>query len=179
MPSIFTALTGRADSTASNANRIATMLLAVGGTSTRTKSGINLTAAANALGVSRRTVERWVSGTQAPSPKHSEALDKAAAPDERRQGLARRQGLRGSPAAARMLGAPSTLRISAQQGPSEKAYMRNRSVSVLLDPQDSAGMLAAWEQDGEAGFRAWATGFFSENYVHDWQFGDIDDVDLR
>jgi transcriptional regulator with XRE-family HTH domain len=160
-------------------HQITLSVMAVGGTSPRTRSGINLTAAAQALGVSRRTVERWVTGAQVPSQKHAEALEQAAAPTEKRQALARSQAMRGSPVAAKVLAAPATLRISAQQGPSERTYMRNRAVSVLLDPQDAAGMLAAWEQGGDAGFRKWATGFFSENYVHDWQFGDIDDVDLR
>ena len=58
---VFAALTGRhADVSGRTDGDIPGMLLAVGGPSSKTKSGIDLTKAAKALGVSRRTVERWV-----------------------------------------------------------------------------------------------------------------------
>ena len=77
---LFAVLTGRQGDVSGKAGGdVRGMLMAVGGSSTRTKSGIDLTAAANKLGVSRRTVERWVktaqTGTgQRPSAPHAKAL---------------------------------------------------------------------------------------------------------
>ena len=62
---LFTALTGRdADVSGQAGGDLRGMLMAVGGASRRTKSGIDLTKAAKSLGVSRRTVERWVKTEQ-------------------------------------------------------------------------------------------------------------------
>src|ERR1035437_46918 len=57
---LFTAFSGRnADVSGDAGGDVAGMLLAIGGPG-KTKSGIDLTAAAKELGVTRRTVERWV-----------------------------------------------------------------------------------------------------------------------
>ena len=74
---LFSAITGRdADVSGQPGGDLRGMLMAVGGASRRTQSGIDLTKAAKSLGVSRRTVERWVkteqTGTgQRPSAQHA------------------------------------------------------------------------------------------------------------
>src|SRR4051794_29802263 len=81
---VFNLLTGmQADVSGSPQGDLRGMLLAVGGTSSKTRSGIDLTGAAAKLGVSRRTVERWVrtsqTGTgQRPSAAHLTNLAKQA-----------------------------------------------------------------------------------------------------
>ena len=78
--SLFSMLTGRqADVSGQVGGDVRGMLMAVGGASSRTKSGIDLTRAAGKLGVSRRTVERWVKTAQTgsgqrPSSQHAKTL---------------------------------------------------------------------------------------------------------
>ena len=77
---LFAALTGRQVDVSGTAGAdLRGQLMAVGGPSGRTKSGIDLTKAAKGLGVSRRTVERWVKTEQTgdgqrPSPGHAKKL---------------------------------------------------------------------------------------------------------
>ena len=77
---IFSALTGqKADVSGKPTGDLRGMLLAVGGASPKTKSGIDLTAAAHKLGVTRRTVERWLkaaeTGEAPEAPENVEDLD--------------------------------------------------------------------------------------------------------
>ena len=59
---VFQALTGQtgADVSGTTTGDLLGQIRAIGGSSARTRSGIDLTRAATRLGVSRRTVERWV-----------------------------------------------------------------------------------------------------------------------
>jgi transposase-like protein len=182
---LFTALTGQAaDVRGDPGGDVRGMLLAVGGASTKTHSGIDLTRAARSLGVSRRTVERWVrtaqTGTgQRPSPSHAQALARQA-----RQAASTRRGRAAAVSASgigRAAARGARLSITALQGPHslQPPYGRRRTTQMDLDPAAAAGMLSAWEAGGEKGFMAWATSHWGENYVDEWRFGDVSDITVE
>ena len=179
---LFSALTGRdADVSGKPGGDLRGMLRAVGGTSARTKSGIDLTAAASKLGVSRRTVERWVKASQTgqgqrPSPAHAKALAKRA-----RQAASTKAGRKAAIAARRqaITSRGARLSITGEQGPHSRDYMRPRTTQLDLDPEHAAAMLDAWENGGEKGFMGWATSHWGQDYLDDWRFGDVDAVELE
>jgi transposase-like protein len=176
---VFAALTGMAaDVSGSPDGDLRGMLLAVGGTSSKTRSGIDLTAAAAKLQVSRGTVERWVktaqSGTgQRPSATHLKDLAKRA-----RQAATTKAGRKairaGSNLSQAIASRGARLTITGYQGPvdSGKDYLRDRTTVMVLDPADAEAMMDAWEAGGEKGFISWATDYWQAEYVPGWQFGD-------
>lgn len=180
---LFTALTGRTGDVAGDpAGDVVGMLMAVGGPSARTRSGIDLTAAGRALGVSRRTVERWVRAAatgqgQRPSPGHARALARRARQAATTK-AGRRAALAGS-AARQAVAQGARLSITGVQGPISRDYMRQRVTTLDLDPADADAMLTAWENGGDKGFLAWASSHWDQQYVDDWRFGDVDAVSLE
>ena len=176
---IFNALTGlTADVTGRAGGDLRGQLLAVGGPSTRTRSGIDLTRAAKALGVSRRTAERWAAGTQNPSPRVARALATRARQAATTQ-AGRRAALAGSTTRQAIVSRGARLSITALQGPHTRDYMRSRTTQLDLDPTDAQGMLDAWEQGGDKGFMSWATNRWGQDYLDDWRFGDVDDITIE
>ena len=189
---IFAALTGngQADVTGKG-DDIRGMLMAVGGSSSKTRSGIDLTKAAGSLGVSRRTVERWVktadTGTgQRPSPTHSKTLAGKA-----RQAASTKAGRKAALSrvrAAKTFARGARISISGMQGPhaAGRDYLRSRTTQLELDPDAAEAMLNAYEQGGEKGFTAWATSHWGIDggdgapaYLDDWRFESMDNVDIE
>lgn len=182
---LFTALTGRdGDVSGQTDGDLRGMLMAIGGASGRTKSGIDLTKVAASLGVTRRTVERWVKteqeGTgQHPSPEHAKSVATKA-----RQAATTQAGRRAALADSNMRQAFSRgarVSITGPQGPSAdgKNYMRNRTTQLELRPEDAEAMMDAWESRGEKGFLAWATSYWGAEYLEDWKFDSADDVRIE
>lgn len=182
---LFAALTGRqADVSGKPGGDVRGMLMAVGGASTRTKSGIDLTAAAGKLGVSRRTVERWVKTAQTgagqrPSATHAKTLSSKARQAATTK-AGRKAALAGS-AARQAASRGARLSITGFQGPhaAGKDYMRLRTTQVELDPADAEAMLNAWENGGEKGFMSWATNLWGNEYLPDWKFDAVDGIDVE
>lgn len=183
---LFSILTGRqADVSGSASGDVRGMLMAVGGTSNRTKSGIDLTKAASKLGVSRRTVERWVKSAQTgagqrPSPQHAKALaSKARQAATTKAG--RKAALAGSPLRQAITSRGARVSIDGLQGPhaAGKDYIRKRVTQVYLDPADAHAMMNAWETGGEKGFMSWATTFWDTEYLNDWTFDSVDGVTIE
>lgn len=180
---LFTAMTGRdADVQGRADGDVRGMLMAVGGASRRTRSGIDLTTAARKLGISRRTAERWVKTAQTgqgqrPSARHAEALASKS-----RQAATTKAGRRAALAGAatrQAISRGARLTITGKQGPLSRDYMRNRTTQLDLDPADAEAMMNAWENGGEKGFRSWAASHWDQEYVDDWRFGDLDDVSMQ
>lgn len=181
---LFTGLTGRTDTNPGvDPDDILGMLRTVGGRSTRTHSGIDLTRAARALGVSRRTLERWVRTEQTgigqrPSPGHRRTLQTRA-----RQTATTRAGRRAALAPARASAAAvsrgAKLTISGMQGPISKDYMRDRLTYSDLTPEQLQAAFDAYERGGDKGFMAWVGGHWEDRgdgqpgYMEDWRFGQI------
>lgn len=170
---IFTALTGRvADVSGSPSGNLLGQLLAIGGPSRRTASGIDLTRAARELGVSRRTAERWVAAErtgvgQRPSKRHAKTL---AAKSRRVASTQRGRRATSSDAGLRQkTRRGARLTVTALQGPLSREYMRRRTVALDLDPADAEAMIDAWENGGEKGFMTWMGAHFDNDYVADWK----------
>jgi hypothetical protein len=58
-------------------------------------------------------------------------------------------------------------------------YMRNRTTQLELDPAEAEAMMNAWENGGEKGFMAWATGHWGNEYLDDWKFDAVDGIDIE
>lgn len=183
---VFRALTGRnADVSGKSAGDIKGMLLAVGGSSSKTKSGIDLTKAAESMGVSRRTVERWVkaaeTGTgQRPTPEHAKTLatkSRQAATTK----AGRKAALAASPLRQDVTSRGARLSITGNQGPHSLTlgYARHRTTQLDLDPADAEAMMNAWENGGDKGFMSWATTQWGQDYLDDWKFGDVEAIELE
>jgi len=184
--SLFSMLTGRqADVSGQVGGDVRGMLMAVGGASSRTKSGIDLTRAAGKLGVSRRTVERWVKTAQTgsgqrPSSQHSKTLaTKARQAATTKAG--RKAALAGSPLRQAIASRGARVAIDGMQRPhaAGQDYMRKRVTQLDLDPTDAEAMLNAWEQGGEKGFMSWASSFWDSEYLNDWKFDDVDSITIE
>jgi len=189
---VFAALTGNNQADVSGkGDDVTGMLMAIGGPSSRTRSGIDLTQAAGSLGVSRRTVERWVksaaTGTgQRPSPTHSKALTGKA-----RQAASTKAGRKAALSgvrAAKTFARGARISINGMQGPhaAGRDYLRERTTQLELDPEAVEAMLDAYEQGGEKAFTAWATNHWGVDggdgapaYLDDWRFESMNSVDLE
>lgn len=179
----FALFTGRSgDVSGSPGAGLLGQLMAIGGPSARTTSGIDLTRAATSLGVSRRTVERWVATTrtgtgQRPSPRHAAALaQRSRAMATTRPG--RTSAMAGTGRTA-SLARGAKLTVSAVQGPRSVEYMRPRTVSVILDPDQAGAMADAWRTGGQRGLMRWTVSHFREEYTDGWRFGDVDSLDVH
>lgn len=181
---VFQALTGRtgADVSGSVAGDLLGQLRAVGGPSTRTRSGIDLTRAASRLGVSRRTVERWVAsaaagGGRRPSPASARTIASRA-----RSAATSQRGRREAVQAARAQAAQNgvRLRINGRQGPTRagRDYLRPRQTFQNLSPDEADSLFDAYERGGEQGFLDWATSYWDQNYLDGWGFDTIDGVEV-
>ena len=179
----FALFTGRAgDVSGARGAGLLGQLLAIGGPSARTTSGIDLTRAAAALGVSRRTAERWVATArtgsgQRPSTRHAAALAaRSKAMATTRAGRSAAMATTGRMAS---LARGAKLTIAAVQGPRSVEYMRPRTVSVILDPDQASAMAEAWQGGGQRGLMRWAVGHFREEYTDGWRFGEVDSLDVE
>lgn len=138
---------------------------------------VNVKAAADALGVTPRTVQRWISGQiRTPKADHSKALTRmarqaATTKAGRKAAMASRRGDRASRFGA-------TVRIQGTQGPMD--YERpKRWANLDLSGSDIDAMRTAYEEGGDKGLMSWTQGWLDQNYVEDWNIQTLDDWDIR
>ena len=140
---------------------------------------VNAADAAKRLGVSPGTVRRWAAGTQQPAAQTLSRIRTAArrASSTKRGRRNATKDFRTSVAGARALRTGSKLWISGQQGVGgySQGYARDRRVAVDINPDDVGALLAAYEENGDAGVREWMKSFLDTNYVAGWDFVTIDD----
>jgi hypothetical protein len=178
---VFHALTGRGGDVSGRPDAdVRGMLLAIGGPA-NTKSGINLTAAAAALGVSRRTAERWVTNASQKSRLRGANLAKVVA--QSRQAATTKAGRRRAMAAARRSARTrygAKLSITGKQGPTRSGtdYRRRRRIDLMLDPAAVEDMMAAYEQGGDQGYLAWVEAYAGDNYLDDWGVDSLDKLEV-
>ena len=178
---LFSGLTGRGGDVSGRTDAdVREMLLAIGGPA-NTRSGINLTAVAAELGVSRRTAERWVTTAGQRIQLRGATLARVVA--RSRQAATTKAGRRKAMAGVRAgprarYGAK--LSVTGQQGPlrAGTAYRRRRKIELVLDPQAAAEMMAAYEDGGDKGYMAWLESYASENYLDDWGFDSLDRIEV-
>ncbi len=187
---VFAALTGiTGDVSGAAGGQLRDMLMAIGGPA-KTKSGINLTEVATELGVTRRTVERWVTtdGTERGKPKAATLRTVAtkarqASSTQRGRAKALGRGLAGTGVGSRGSGISTygtRLKVRGFQGviAGGREYLRNRTIGMDLEPHQVQAMQAAYAQGGDKGFVRWLEN--EADYVEavGWGVERIDSIDL-
>lgn len=175
---IFKGLTGRAGSPTGS---VRDMLTSAFGTNAR--GGPNTRAAASELGVSQRTVQRWIAGENrkqrnAPRADHLSTLRTKA-----RQSTTTKKGRKAALDQSRSRFASrksAKLTTHGLQGPEGggKGYSRMRTVSLELSGTDIDAMFDAYEKGGDKAVTQWLEQHHSANYVPGWTFENIDHIKI-
>lgn len=178
--SIFKGLTGRDGST--HGGSVRELLTAAYGTNKR--GGPDTRAAAESLGVSQRSVQRWLAGENRkerhkPRGDHLSTLRTKA-----RQAATTKKGRKDSLARSRnrFTGRKhAKLTTHGLQGPQGggKGYSRVRTVTIDLGGQDLDAMFDAYEKGGDKAVTDWLQEHHSENYVPGWTFENIDRIGIE
>ena len=186
---VFGALTGiSGDVSGDRGGDLRNMLMAIGGPA-KTKSGINLTEVATALGVTRRTVERWVTtdGVERGKPKPAmlsvvvtKSRQAASTQRGRVKALGRMRGGTGAGSAGAAIttyGAKLTVRAHQGVVAGGREYLRDRTIALALDPDQVNAMNAAYVQGGDKAFLEWLEDR-ADSYAAGWGIDRIDSLDL-
>lgn len=180
---LFSGLTGRGGDVSGRPDGDLRTLLQTAFGEGRRPGGVDTRAAAEGLGVTQRTVQRWLAGagrqSHGASPEHMKAIARKA-----RQAASTQAGRRAATAAVRQGPLPRTgarLTVRGMQGPmrSGSDYRRTRAVDFDLEPGDVDGLLSAYERGGDRAAVGWLEGHADATYVADWSFESIDDLSLR
>lgn len=179
----FRAITGRrgADVDGTDSGGIRGKLLAAFGSSGRDATRPNTAAAAKGLGVSQRTVQRWLAqeGQERTQPRASnlKALNARA-----RQAATTKRGRQQALATSRanILGNRGMrFTVNGVQGPDHgPGYARLRNVNFDLSPDQAQAFLAAWQQGGDAAAQQYITSNAPDIYHDSWVFEHINDVNI-
>lgn len=178
---LFTALTGLAGAEVSGTGEdIRAQLLAVFGESKRTKSGVDIDAAAKGLKVTKRSVQRWLHNQDLGRPLGLSKDHRAKIQTRSRQASSTKRGRRRAVDAARRgsrsrYGAKIT--ISGWQGPlgrGEDEYERVRTTRARLTPDQYEDLMNAYIDGGDQGGMGylssmWPT-LYLENPDEEWFF---------
>lgn len=175
---LFGSLTGRrgGDVSGSDDGSLRDQLIAAYGPGRRPDS-VDTAAAAKGLGVSQRTVERWISGeTRAPRTDNATKLrtrSRQAATTKRGRRAAMR-GRKGDKYSRR----GGMLSVRGDQGTRGYSgwYFRPRTTTLSLTPADVEAMRDAYAEGGDAGVNSWLRDYWEDNYLGEWQFGRIEDL---
>lgn len=177
----FRALTGstQADVEAGESSSLKGMLLASFGGSKKDAARPDTAAAAKGLGVSQRTVQRWLAAEghqhQKPRPATLKQLTTRA-----RQAATTQRGRARSIAGQRdkLIRDGFRLNVAGVQGPEAgPGYMRNRTTAMNLDPTQAAGFLDAWTRGGDAAAQRYLID--NQIYYDTWAFEHIDGLSLE
>lgn len=179
---IHQAMTGDGSADVTGKGGVRGMLSAIGGRSSRTKSGIDLTAAAKELGVNRRTVERWVAAERAgsgqrPRTDNLRNLQKTA----QRQATTKAGRRRAVEQAKKRLGRSggSVISVQGYMGPrfEDATYYRNRVVETMpLPPGTADWLMQGYIDDGDKGFAGRWEAVMSEGGYPDFRISDVDSI---
>lgn len=177
---VFEALTGRtgADISGSADAGIAAQLRAAFGVSRRDPTRPDTAAAAAGLGISTRQVQRYLRGESRPGRETGQRLARTA-----RQAASTQRGRRAAVAGARDARTRNGARITINGKQAPVDYpdaMRQRTITMRLDPQLADGFYSAYTDRGEAG----ALDFLSRNSlaaygVDNWYFQTVDQMQVR
>ncbi len=126
--------------------------------------------AARRLGVSQRTIQRWIKGTNAPSADHAKKLrtrSRQAATTKRGRARALRRTLGDRQFETK----GAQVRVQGHQGPQD--YARDRSSQLTLSPEEYQGVLAAYAEGGDGAVLDYLEAVYGDKYVDNWKFGEI------
>lgn len=177
---LFQGLTGRAGTP--GAGTVRDMLTAAFGTTSRGR--LDTRSAAEGMGVSQRTIQRWVADESRkerskPRPSHLSALKVRA-----RQAASTKKGRRQASSETRQRFAQRKnvkLSIAGNQGPAVggKDYSRKRTTTLDISDQDVQSLLDAYEQGGDKAAQSYIENLYGDRYVEGWSFNDMDQVSLH
>lgn len=184
--SVFQGLFGRRDvefDVSGKGSNIVSMLRTAFGEG-RQGRPVDTKAAAAGLGVSQRTVQRWIAGEgkqriKAPRADHLASLRKAS-----RQAATTRKGRKRMVDEARKSrkfaqgqtkGIKLTVRGMSGFSDAGQHYLRYRSVPLKLTPDQVDAMWNAYERGGDKGFSEWLTSR-SQDYLTGWEYESIDSL---
>lgn len=191
---LFQGLSGRSGADVSGevapgtAPNLRGMLLAAFGPGTR-GGEIDTRTAAKKLGVSQRTVERWVRGDiRQPKPETLGKLVKAS-----RQAATTKAGraraikaVRDSKAGKKLQKYGGKITVSGRQGTASKDgwYIRQTKRTIPADqdnlaPEKIEGLWQAYIDGGDQGASAYLTDLADQHYLPGWTYETIDGIDIE
>lgn len=166
---LFSAMTGRDSGVGGG---VADKLRAAFGPGPR-GGAVNTRAAAKALGVSQRQVQRWASGQAKPRSVNVDRINKV-----HRRAMNTKAGRRQAAAGQRQAFAKNGVRlfVSGVQGPVNQGgeYIRARKTYVDLTPEQARQMLDAYENGGAKATMDWMRTAWDKGYAAEWEFQSID-----
>ncbi len=170
---LFTALTGNAGAQVSGTSSdVRGMLSTVYGTVRNGQPAVDTREAAKRLGVSQRTVQRWIKGENAPAPERLKTIQKKS-----RQAATTKRGraraVKRATTSSKFVTEGVRVRVAGDQGPA--GYSRDRSAAQKLSPEEYQELLEAFAEGGEAGALEFLQSVMSEKYVDNWQFNRVND----
>ncbi|MCS5524752.1 helix-turn-helix domain-containing protein [Curtobacterium flaccumfaciens pv. oortii] len=172
--SLFEAFTGnRGAAVGGESTSVRSMLGTLYGTTRNGQAAIDTREAARRLGVSQRTVQRWIKNDHAPSASHLKDLQKRS-----RQAATTKRGRARALRRARRQQGPQKqgvkVSVNGTQGP--KDYPREgRNSSQKLTPEEYENLLNAYAEGGDTAAMEYLTAVYSEQYVDNWQFNKVAD----
>jgi hypothetical protein len=178
--SLFQGLTGRQGTPTGGSVR--DMIVAAFGTTKR--GGPNTRAAAEQLGVSQRSVQRWLAGENRQQRNKPRADHLSTLRTKARQSATTKKGRKAALDSSRSRFSnrkSARLTTHGMQGPEGggKGYARQRAVTIELSGDDIDAMFDAYEQRGDAGVTEWLERHHSDHYVPGWTFENIDRIGLE
>ena len=170
----FTFITGRTASGALSGNRAA-QLMAAFGPSSRDPSRPDVAAAARGLGVSPRSVQRWLAGAGISRQHATQLSTRARQAMTTKRGRARAARAAGLNTAPRGRNAINVNGVAGVVSSSDHNY-RQRDSRVGIRPEDLERMQELWVEHGANGVAAFLHDHFDRHYVEDWHFQSIDQI---
>lgn len=179
---VYSFVTGREGATGASEGDVRAQLIAAFGSSKRDPARPDTAAAAKGLGVSARSVQRWVKQGGGISQKHRSSLDRRA-----RQAMTTKRGRARALASAQRAGTADRpkgakgrgIKVSGRQSAVSSVLdsYRPRETGVLVSDDDLAGLQQLWVEYGDQGAGAWLHQHYDAHYVSRWHFQDVDDLE--
>lgn len=177
---LFSAITGSAGAQVTGDTRdVRGMLQTVYGTTRGGKPAVDTRKAAKSLGVSQRTVQRWLKNTNTPSPDHLKKISTKA----RQTATTKRGRARAARAAAAqrpdIAQKGTTVKVVGFQGPSGYEFDKQRASFQHLSPDEYQQMVAAYVENGDQGAMQFLQKIYDREYVDDWRFGTVNEISFK
>ena len=147
----------------------------------KTVTKISKIDAAKSLGVTVRTVERWLKGDHSPRKATMDTLKTKA-----RQAVTTKRGrqqmVRRARANQKISGSWVKVAVSGQQGPTDAwdpHYGRDRTIQQTITPEEYENFRNAWATGGDVAAREYLEAVLSARYVPDWKIGRITSMSVN
>lgn len=174
---LHAALTGRRGGDVTGTGGVRDQLVAAFGTSKRDAARPDTAAAAKGLGVSQRTVQRWLSGAiRTPSPVHAKAIAKKA-----KQAVTTKSGRARTADQVRTRhprGARLSIRGTIGVVSGARDNSRWRQINLDLSPGQLDGAMTAYEAGGDKAVVEWLETNADQLYVDGLYVKDVGEFGL-